>query len=157
MCTANDQKVNVKVASYWFVENIKLIIWWLNIGELMALVGRLLWALVGWNWQCLYGLSCLDLADQPSRSETHLAGGLEAARGCRCSKKSRRPLVARPISVTRLPACRRTRLCCLLTFVFPSVSPFSLYVFPLIAWWQWCREPCAGIGGGRGVVGGGAY
>jgi hypothetical protein len=34
----------------------------------------------------------------------------------------------------------------------PSVSPSPLSLCPLIARRRWCREPCAGAGGGRGAA-----
>jgi hypothetical protein len=64
------------------------------------------------------------------------------------------------ISLTRLPARRRTRRLRVAPFVSLSLSlspPFPpLSLCPLVARRRWCREPCAGAGGGRGAAGGGA-
>jgi hypothetical protein len=85
---------------------------------------------------------------QPQRPIS--SSGLEAG-GKRREGRSRSP----PISLTRLPA-RRTRRLRRAVRLSPSVSPSSLSLCPLIARRRWCREPCAGAGGGRGAAGGGA-
>jgi hypothetical protein len=93
------------------------------------------------------------LSHVPSSSSTLLQTSRHAVRQAGLEARQGRSVA--PISLTRLPARRRTRLRRAVR-LSPSVSPSSFSLCPLIARRRWCRELCAGAGGGRGAAGGGA-